>query len=346
MSDENREIAAPGVSPSPSESETSLKEARAQFGKLLAKQNADDALMAPVSTELPGRPPKAKKEKVEVKAEEPEPEAVEPEEEEDADAVSPEMEKLRAKLLLAGNPKGAIETLSEKDLGDWWKKQEEREQVAATSRQRASDLEKELKALKETTTEAEPLAGVPTADEDLVDMAASLSAQFGEDESKALVETFRSLVAPIQQENAQIKEVLEAMRQQGIEKMTTDNRSRLSEQLPMLKENDTAWSMIQGAVESAVNSSPGKYASADTAYDDIFKAIYGDLLTETPAPVSEAKSKAKARIAASTPEAPRSVKKQQIRSPEDQAKAAFSVLYKNPEDIEGAARAFGAHRVQ
>lgn len=341
------------LSPSdpPTSSEGALAAAKASFDKLVAKQAAEPDLNKPFPEQA--TPNKKAKPKAPQKPQEAasEPEAVEAVAEEKPAVEAPkkrsEADRLRAKLLLAGNPKKAIDSLSDEDVGEWWKKQEEREQATASALQRASDLEKQIKS-PETSEKSEPLAGVPTDDLDLDEIKSSLADQFGEEEATALANVLSAVLAPIQQENREIKTILENARKHGVQQIEKSNRERLGDKLAMLKTNDRAWAMLTQAVHEELKKDPKKHSSAEAVFDDVFESVYGDVITEA-APTSapeEDKAEEKARIAASSHTPPSSAKRQRSFTPMDAHKAAFEHLLKNPEDTEGARRSYGRYTVQ
>jgi hypothetical protein len=251
-----------------------------------------------------------------------------------------EAEKLRSKLLLAGHPKKAIESLSDSEVGEWWTKQEERERAQALSLQRASEAERKLQ--EATKKEPEPQTGVPTDSLDLDEAGDALMDQFGEDEGKALLKVFSKLVAPLQQENAQIKAILKAARDRGIHDISARNRDRLSEKLPSLKENDALECLHEHAVRAS-EKDPSKYPSAEAAYDDTFQLFYGDVLKpatpEEPAKPDES-ARDKARIQASAVTQPTAKQRERKFTELDASKAAFRHLFKHPGDVDGAKRSY------
>lgn len=328
------------------EAPNQLAEAKAKFDELLAARNAvegpkkkaarkERAKVDPMVFEEPDddEAPAGAKALEPVKAAEPE----KTEKPKDAEA-----EKRRSKLLLAGHPKKAIESLSDEEVGEWWTKQEERERVQALSLQRASEAERKLQ--EATKKEPEPLAGVPTDSLDLDGLSEELTDQFGEDEGKALLKVFSKLVAPLQAENAAIKAVLQAARDKGIKDISARNRERLAEKLPSLKENDETWDVIHDLAVRASEKEPSKYSKAEDAYDDVFSRLYGDVLKKPATPEEPAKSedaaKEKARIAASSPTQPTAKQRERKYTETDAAKAAFRHLFRHPGDVDGAKRSY------
>lgn len=301
-----------------------LSEAKAAFEKLLEDQ-------------------KAKKPKAEKK---PAQEAVrfseDAEEEKDEPEKPKELTGLRQRLALAGLPRKAIEQLDDQEVADAWKKQEERESAKDAAIQRAAELEKQL-APKATSGKSEPQAGVPTDELDLDDVVSELSAQFGEDESKALAGVLAKMLAPLQQENAQIKAVLQAARDKGIQDISASNRERLSERLPSLKENDKAWKTIHDLAVSASEKSPTKHTSPAGYFDEVFESLYGDVLkalAEKDAPdPSEEVARERAKLKASAVTVPSAQKRERALTPEEQSRRAFRHLYRHEGDVEGARRA-------
>ena len=336
----------------PSTDTTALADAKAKFNELLAKQKAEPDLneVKFEGQETPsgkrGKPAKAPQKA----AAPPEPEEAEeatPEEKpaQKAPEKRSEADKLRAKLLLAGNPKRAIESLSDDEVGEWWKKQEEREQATALALQRASDLEKRLP--KETTSqESEPQAGVPTDELDLDELKASLVDQFGEEEAGTLAKVLSAAIEPLRKENSEIRTILENARRQGIEQIEKSNRARLGEKLDMLKESDRAWKILNAAAHEEFKRDSKRFTSPEAVYDEVFDGIYGELLTEkAPAP-SKDEAEEKARIAAASHTPPASTKRQRSLRPEDAHRAAYEHLAKNPDDTEGARRVYGRYPIQ
>ncbi len=326
-----------------------LAEAKAKFDELLAKKNAEEgpkkkaerkarAKVDPLvfDDDADDEAPPAGAEKhapIKVEAEK----APEPEKPKDAEA-----EKRRSKLLLAGHPKKAIESLSDEEVGEWWTKQEERERVQALSLQRASEAERKLQ--EATKKEPEPQAGVPTGQLDLDEVTQELTDQFGEEEGQALLKVFSKLVAPLQAENAAIKAVIQAARDKGLQDISTRNRARLAEKLPSLKENDETWNTIHDLAVRASEKEPSKYSSAEAASDDVFNRLYGDVLAKPATPEEPAKpdekAKEKARIQASSPTQPTATKRDRKFTETDAAKAAFRHLFKHPGDVDGAKRSY------
>lgn len=305
-----------------------LAESKAKFEELLAKRREADKPKEPEEPE----PPKAEAEEKKEEAAPPKPEQ--------AKAKSPEIEKLRNKLLLAGNPKRAVESLDDDEVGEWWKRQEERERTADLALKRASALEKQL---EEFTSKNEEPQAVPTSSLDLEELEASLSDQFGEDESKALISVLRAVVDPIRKENDQIKAVIMEAQKNGRAQLEQRNRDRLAKELPALKESTAAWSAIQREAQERFTREPAKYASPDEAYSEAFKDLYGAVLpAKSSTPDAEAEGKAKARISASAHTPPSSQKSTKRSTPADASRAAFLHLQKNPGDTEGARRAYGS----
>lgn len=348
-------IPIPGapISTQPTEGDP-LADQKAAFQTLLAAQREQTKLESgvrdsPLLEEKPKKSAKAaakpaEKPAAEVETEAPAAPAIAAKPE-----VSHETEKLRAKLLLAGFPKEAIESTTEDKLRSWWQGQEEREQARAAALQRASDLEKRF--TQTTSKPAEPSdEGVPTAEEDLDDIAKELSDQFGEDEAGALLKAVKKLVEPYRAKTDRLEAFIESARKRGAQDISQRNRARLAEKMPMLKDNDRAWSLIHSHVEQVFQNEPNKHSSAEAAFDDIYQAIYGGIEVAKEAPASapdpDRYAEEKARIAASAPTVPDSHRHQKVSSPTDRAFAAFKVLRKNPEDLEGAQRAYGVGPAQ
>lgn len=304
-----------------------LAESKAKFEELLAKRREAD------------KPKKEEPEPAEAKAEK---EEVAPPAPEPAKAKSPEVEKLRNKLLLAGNPKRAVESLDDDEVGEWWKRQEERERTASLALQRASDLERQLQEATGKKTE-EPQAVPTSVESDLEDLEDALKDQFGEDESKALISVLRAVVDPIRKENDQIKAVIMEAQKNGRAQLEQRNRDRLAKDLPALKESTAAWNAVQREAQERFTREPAKYASPDEAYSEAFKDLYGAVLpAKSSAPDEVETGKAKARIAASAHTPPSSQKSQRRSTPADASRAAFLHLQKNPGDTDGARRAYGS----
>ncbi len=325
--EENLPEATPTIQEQAKSPEDSLAQAKAKFQELLDKQRGKSA-EAPKAAEPAQEAAPA--------TEEPKQEAAPP-----AKAKSPEVEKLRNKLLLAGNPKRAVESLDDDEVSEWWKRQEERERTASLALQRASDLEKQL-ASKATSTQPEEPQGVPTSESlDLDEIADSLTDQFGEDEAKVLTAALKGLIEPLRKENDQIKAIIAEAQKQGRAQLEQRNRDRLSKDLPALKGNSLAWTAIQREVAERVTREPQRYASPEEAYDDVFKGMYGDILSaQKPAPDVD-DGKAKARISASSHTPPSTQRAPKSRTPADAARAAFNHLLKNPGDKDGARNVFG-----
>lgn len=305
-----------------------LAESKAKFEELLAKRREADKPQKP-------EPVKAEAEEKEEVA----PPAPEPAK---ASGKSPEVEKLRNKLLLAGNPKRAVESLDDDEVGEWWKRQEERERATSLALQRASDLERQLQEATGKKTE-EPQAVPTSVESDLEDLEDSLKDQFGEDESKALISVLRAVVDPIRKENDQIKAVIMEAQKNGRAQLEQRNRDRLAKDLPALKESTVAWNAVQREAQERFTREPAKYASPDEAYSEAFKDLYGAVLpAKSSAPDEVETGKAKARIAASAHTPPSSQKSQRRSTPADASRAAFLHLQKNPGDTDGARRAYGS----
>jgi hypothetical protein len=251
----------------------------------------------------------------------------------------PEHEKLRTKLRLAGHPQKAIESLSDQEVREWWTLQEQRERDNAEVRERAAALQRATKG--EATSQPEPDDGVPTGALDLDDIAEELKAQFGEDEAGALRRALETLMTPIVNRVHQLEGVIQKAQEKGKASIVESNRSRLSEKVPHLKDNDRAWSIVQSQVEAAFAKDPASYPSAEAAFDDFAQALFPDAYVEREAEPEEEKSEAlKARIAAAAPTPPKSQKSTKKATPVDAAYMAFRVLDKDPDDLEGARRAF------
>lgn len=324
-------IPDPNATPTPQASQQVLADAKAKFEALLASRRGP----------APEEPKAEEAAPEEAKKEEPAKEAAPAPAPEPVKAKSPEVEKLRNKLLLAGNPKRAVESLDDEEVAEWWKRQEERERTAALALQRASDLERQLK--EATDTEPEEPQGVPTSDQsDLNAIAASLSDQFGEDEAKAIVSVLKAVIDPIRKENEAIKAVIQEAQKNGRAQLEQRNRDRLAKDLPALKESGAAWNAIQREAQERFAKEPSKYASPDEAYSEAFQELYGAVLPAKSAATDEPDTgKAKARIAASSHTAPSSQKGTKKITPVDAARAAFVHLTKNPGDTDGARRTYG-----
>lgn len=306
--------------------------ARAKFDELLAKRKAQEADDEPPKKAKPQKAAKA--EKAPAKAEE----SAEPAKKD------PKVEQLRAKLLLAGAPKKALESLPDDEVREWWKNVEEREAAQEQALQRASAAEREL---KKATDNSEPTKGVPTEDSDLEDIARELADQFGEVEGGTLLKALRQLTEPYRTRIESLEGVIRAAQSKGVEDISAKNRERLSQKLPHLKENDRAWEMLHGQVLAAFEKDPTSYSTPEEAYDDIYEALYGGLEvasengngahdshdddeTETAA--------LKARIAASSPTVTERKGKPKPATPLDAARSVFNHLREDPEDSIGASR--------
>ena len=336
------ESASAPATPAEKKEKSALAEQKQAFNNLLAQQRerkkADKQAKAEKEPAEAAEPAKVAAAPVEATKAAPEPHQA-------SAALSPEMEKIRAKSLLAGLPKKAIETLSEQELRDWWKGQEERVKNDTLVYQRASEAEKKLAALQGTTGKAEQ---VPTAEPDLEEIAAQLADKFGEDESGVLLTALQGLMAPLQRELKETRDILANARDRGLQDISVKNRDRLAAKLPMLKDNDSAWKVIQAQALERSKSDPSKFSSADAVYDDVFNDLYGGLqATPPPTPVADRFAEEKSRVAASALTPPGTQKREKKITPMDAAFSAFKVLRKNPEDLDGAKRAFGqAHLPQ
>ena len=349
--------AIPGAPPSADlTSEAGLAEAKLAFENLLAQQKAGDEL-DPKKAEKAARDGlKAKAEKPAKKAKAAEKPAEAPQEakgEEKAEepaqkpkeskpAKSGEMDRLRAKLLLSGAPKAAVETLSDDDVREWNRNQEERERDRQAAFERAAAAEKKL--AETTSKNPEPTKGVPTEELDLDEIASQLSAQFGEDEAGLFVKALNAVTDPLLKRIGEMENVLNEARKRGVETISKSNRERLSEKLPFLAESDDAWKVLQDLVESDFKSNPSAYKSAEEGFDKRFQQLYGPLI---PARIEEVeleqeaedRADARAQIAAATPTPPNSTKREKKLTPNDAAYAVFKHLDSgDPEDIEGARR--------
>jgi hypothetical protein len=336
MSEEKLEgIPLPGTAevaetPVPAAKPDPLASHKAAFDKLISERKTEPSKQYATVD----KPKKAEA----VKAAEPEPAEAEGAEETKPEPKKPaELTGLRQRLVLAGNPRKAVESLSDTEVDEWWTKQEQRERSAATAIQRTAELEKKL---AENTKSSEP-PEVPTDDLDLEEIASKLSSQFGEDEGKALADVLQSLIAPLQQENKAIKELIETARKRGQEEISDRNRKRLAKLLPAVKENADVWSSIQRRAQEEWQKDPQKFSTAEEAYDDSFQKLYGALLPQEPSPAAVPdNAKEKARIAASAVTAPNSQKRERVYTPIDAHRAAFNALLKNENDVAGAQRAF------
>jgi len=346
--------AIPGAAPSTDlTSEAGLAEAKLAFDNLLAQQKAGDEL-DPKKAEKAAKDGLRKKAEKPVKqaksvqkaAEEPKGEeaAAEPaaKPKESKPAKSGEMDRLRAKLLLSGAPKAAVETLSDDDVREWNRNQEERERDRQAAFDRAAAAEKKL---AETTSKTpEPTKGVPTEELDLEDIASQLATQFGEDEGGLFMKALQAVTAPLLTRIGEMETVLNDARKRGVETISKTNRERLSEKLPFLAESDEAWKVLHDLVEADFKSNPSAYKSAEEGFDKRFEQLYGPLVPAHIEEVeleSEAEDKAdqRAQIAASAPTPPNVTKREKKLSPEQAAYAVFKHLDSgDAEDIEGARR--------
>lgn len=326
--EQKAEVPVPGQA-APATSKDPLAEHKAKFAELLEKSKREPDLNAPVK--------KAAKESDSA------PESVPAPEPDEKPKRSPEVEKLRNKLLLAGNPKRAVESLDDDDVVEWWKKQEERERTAALALQRASELEK--LASEKATSKPEP-QGVPTDELDLDEVESELADQFGEDEAKVLSRALRQLVEPLRKQQHDLAAVIDAARKEGEKQISKTNRERLAEKLPMLKENDRAWEVITAQAREAITKDPQKFTSAAEAFDDAFQALYGDVAAKEPTASQKDDAKVKARISESGVTAPNTQKRAKAFTPIDAHRAAFEHLLKNADDVEGARKTYGRFQVQ
>lgn len=328
-----------------------LAKERAKFKELLAKQKGEV-----VERVKPEKKPKAAAAPVVIEEEDSderaqalaevnfeEKGAEEAKREEPATNGDPELERIKAKLLLAGNPKKAIESLSESELGEWWKRQEQRERDASIALQRASEAEKKLAAYSETADDSEP-NGVPADDSDLAAVRKDLSDQFGEEEGAALHKALLKAISPIKEENARIRQVISDARDRGVKMTVEKNRARLAEKLPFLRDNEEAWSILRDRVVQTFEKEPSKYSSPEEAFDSVATALYGHV--EKSAPVERDMAKEKARIAASSVTPPSDSKRDRVYSSRDAHKQAFKHLLKNPGDVEGAKRSYMNMKIQ
>lgn len=298
-----------------------LQAAKAKFQELLASQKANET---PDIKKAPKEPKPAEKPKAPVKAAAPA---------EAAPKKDPEIEKLRTKLRLAGHPQKAIEHLADTEIREWWTLQEQRERDAAEVRERAASLQKTSK----TTSESEH--GVPTEGLDLDEVAEEIGAQFGEDETSAIRRGLEKLMAPALNRIEQLEAVIRQAQEKGRATIVDQNRARLSEKVPQLK-NDKAWQLITAQAEAAAKADPKAHASPDGFFDDVVEALYPDAFVETVSePEPDTNEALKAQIAASAPTPPESKRSTRKASPMDAALAVFSVLKKDPEDVDGARRA-------
>jgi hypothetical protein len=331
-------------SPEPAKPDPLAKE-KAAFKAILKadSEGSDEATATREATAAvkATKKPKAEKPKTETKAAAPAPEP-EPTEAPAAPAAPKGEEKLRAKLVLAGAPKGAVENLSDGDVREWWRVQEERERVQAQALERASAAEKKLQALEGTTNKtSEPTKGVPPTEElDLDEIAGELADQFGETESGAIMKALEALTAPLRAEIGELQGVINAARKRGVEDISTRNRARLAEKLPHLKDSDRAWSLLQSQVEAAARENPTQFSSVDGFYDDAFSAIYGEVKPAEAEPTELDRSEEIARIEASAPTPPASVKRQKKLTPVEGAFEAFKLLDKDPDDVDGARKLY------
>jgi hypothetical protein len=326
--------------PEPEKPDPLAKE-KAAFKAILKadSEGSDEATATRQATAAAKAAKKPKAEKKEAAAPAP---AEEPKEAPAAPAAPKGEEKLRAKLLLAGAPKGAVENLSDGDVREWWRVQEERERVQAQALERASAAEKKLQALEGTTNKtSEPTKGVPPTEElDLDEIAGELADQFGETESGAIMKALEALTAPLRAEIGELQGVINAARKRGVEDISTRNRARLAEKLPHLKDSDRAWSLLQSQVEAAARENPTQFSSVDGFYDDAFSAIYGEVTPAEAEPTEPDHSEEIARIEASAPTPPASVKRMKKLTPVEGAYEAFKLLDKDPDDVDGARKLY------
>jgi hypothetical protein len=316
--------------------EKSLAEARAKFDEVLRKQR--DAASDVEPKEKPEKKPKA------AKAEKP---AAPPAAPEKPKGVHDE-ERLRAKLLLAGHPKKAIESLSGEDLREWWKNVEERESAQAKALERASVAEKKLKALAETAGDEEPQRGVPASDPDLEEIARELADQFGEDEAGVFLKALHKLTEPLHAKVNSMEGIIRAAQTKGIKGISTSNRERLSQEWPHLATNDRAWDTVHKEVLAAFEADPTRYSSPEAAYDDVVSGLYGGIETAATngngqhesSEADEETETLKARISASAPSHSERKGRPKPATPLQAARAAFDHVREEPEDTIGAARAY------
>lgn len=323
-----------------------LAAARRSFDNLLAQQKEQARLEA-------GGEPRAL---IEARGEPVEPEVEEETEPAEAEVTAPateqpaqvakesrELERLRAKLLLASVPKRVVESLSDDEAREMWSGMEDRERASAIALQRASESEKRLK--ETTSKQAEPMR-VPTAELDLDEIHSELQETFGEDEANALLKAIQKLVGkevePLRADTASFKGMLEEAKKMGTKSVSKTNLDRLAEKLPLLKDNQRAREFLEQQVIQAFEKDPSKYSSAEAAFDDVFTAVYGDVLEASPATSAQDKlAKEKSRIGASALSHPGSRKSDRKPTQMDAAFSAFQALNKNPEDLEGARAAYG-----
>ncbi len=359
----------PGAPPSGDlrneQEKSALADAKVAFDKLIAQEKAGEELDPKAARAASDEKRKEKAEKKGFKrdgksvtlpkAEKPKAEAKPTQEaaEEPGEAAAPEkakprseeVDRLRAKLQLAGAPKAAVESLTDDDVREWWKTQEKREADYSSALARASEVEK--KTAETTAKTSEPTNGVPTDSADLDEIASELADQFGEEESGSILKALHALTAPLQAKVASMESMIAEARKRSVESISKTNRERLSEKLPFLKESDDAWGVLHELVEREFKANPTKFSSAEEGFDHVFQRLYGPLVAEK-APAAEEETKdddiadEKAQIAASAPTPPASKKREKKASPIEAAYEAFKHLDRggDPEDVDGARRAY------
>ena len=252
-----------------------------------------------------------------------------------------ELERLRAKLQLASVPERVVKTLSDEEVREMWSGMEDRERASALALQRASDSEKRLQ--EATSKKAEPVR-VPTAELDLDEIHSELQETFGTDEAGALMRAIQKLVGkeiePMRQDTASFKRMLEEAKQLGTKSVAKSNLDRLAEKLPSLKTNQRAREVLEAQVVAAYEKDPSKYSSAEAAFDDVFEALYGDMLDSADTATTRS-AKEKSRIGASALSQPAARRSDRKPTHMEAAFSAFQALSKNPEDLDGARAAYG-----
>jgi hypothetical protein len=118
------------------------------------------------------------------------------------------------------------------------------------------------------------LRGEPAAARDFEEVANDFTEQFGKDATKALLK----ILDPIASKLKVQEETLEARKQAETNRMLDDQRARLGEKYPRLKESDHAWKMVVLDASQRANEWEGE---VEALFDDSVSLIYGD-----PAPKS------------------------------------------------------------
>ena len=256
---------------------------------------------------------------------------------------TPESAKAREFLRLkASVPASVIEKLSPEEAQDWAASSSKNVADVDRAFMERAELQKELRELREAAnTSEEPSSAVPASELDLDEVESQLSEQFGESESKALTGALKDILSPFTARIAQLEAVIDQAKSSNTRQITTTNRERLSELVPLLAESDRAWEAVEREVIASAEKDPGAFTNAAEFFDDAVKALYGEAVFDEkaePEPEEEAVDEGKEARELATPTTKTRKPAPRKLPAKESDWEVFKHLDVHPGDIRGARR--------